>query len=196
MADMANVLKAHVIKHKLYTPIAGKNYAHVEGWMFAGGMLGLFAKVVGVKDLSSGANVKWMAEVEIARLKDDKIIGRGFALCSNKESKRRNADEYVICSMAQTRAIGKAYRNIIGWVMKLAGYSGTPAEEMTKVGETPPEPVEAQPVTRGAMKQTGKPDECHKCAAVITKQEFNFSKRIFGKPLCRDCQKTARAKRR
>ena len=35
--------------------------------------------------------------------------------------------------MAQTRAIGKAYRNIIGWVMKMAGYEGTPGEEMKAV---------------------------------------------------------------
>jgi len=43
--------------------------------------------------------------------------------------------------MAQTRAIGKAYRNVIGWVIKLAGYEGTPSEEMVKVGESQPIPA-------------------------------------------------------
>ena len=33
-------------------------------------------------------------------------------------------------SMAQTRALGKAYRMALGWIMKMAGYEATPAEEM------------------------------------------------------------------
>jgi hypothetical protein len=32
--------------------------------------------------------------------------------------------------MAQTRAIGKAYRNLLAWLMKAAGFEATPAEEM------------------------------------------------------------------
>jgi hypothetical protein len=39
-------------------------------------------------------------------------------------------DEYAICSMAQTRATGKAFRNILGWLMRASGFSATPAEEM------------------------------------------------------------------
>ena len=42
MAKMAGVLKSHVVKHGLYTEIKGKNYAHVEGWQFAGGLMGLY----------------------------------------------------------------------------------------------------------------------------------------------------------
>jgi hypothetical protein len=32
--------------------------------------------------------------------------------------------------MAQTRAVGKAFRMKIGWLLKIAGYETTPAEEM------------------------------------------------------------------
>ena len=32
--------------------------------------------------------------------------------------------------MAQTRAISKAYRNILAWIIRAAGYEPTPAEEM------------------------------------------------------------------
>jgi hypothetical protein len=32
--------------------------------------------------------------------------------------------------MAQTRATGKAFRNLISWLMKAAGFEATPAEEM------------------------------------------------------------------
>ena len=71
----------------------------------------------------------------IKRLKDGKVVARGFALCSNKEAIKKSFDEYAVLSMAQTRAIGKAYRNLIGWVMKLSGYEGTPSEEVMGVGE-------------------------------------------------------------
>jgi alkylated DNA nucleotide flippase Atl1 len=62
------------------------------------------------------------------------VVSRGFAICSQKEMNRLRSDEYVLASMAQTRAIGKAYRNVIGWVMKLANYEPTPAEEIVNLG--------------------------------------------------------------
>lgn len=130
MVQMANVLKGHIVKQQLYTNIKGKNYVHIEGWQFAGGLMGMFPKIKKVENLSTDKEKKWFAEVEIIRLKDDKVIGFGAAICSDKEYKKKSFDEYALLSMAQTRAIGKAYRNIIGWVMKLAGYEGTPKEEM------------------------------------------------------------------
>lgn len=189
MAEMAKVLKDHIIKHNLYTPIVGKNYVQVEGWQFAGGLMGLFPRVAKIENLSTGTETKWMAEVEIVNLKVNEVVSRGFAICSNKESKKRNFDEYAVLSMAQTRATGKAYRNIIGWVIKLAGYEATPGEEMVKMGDTPREPVQSAPrqATKSEVQRL-----CQKCMNDITEQEHNYSKRIFGKPLCREHQKTAR----
>jgi hypothetical protein len=40
--------------------------------------------------------------------------------------------------MAQTRAIGKAYRNLLAWLMKAAGFEATPAEEMDFAKEEAP----------------------------------------------------------
>ena len=39
-------------------------------------------------------------------------------------------DTAGMMSMAQTRALGKCYRMALSWIMKMAGYEGTPAEEM------------------------------------------------------------------
>ena len=39
--------------------------------------------------------------------------------------------------MAQTRAIGKAYRNILAWIIRAAGYEPTPAEEMDYMTKSP-----------------------------------------------------------
>jgi len=137
MTAMSKVLQAHIKDQKLSTNIAGKEYTQVEGWQFAGGLLGYMPKVVSVENLSSGTEKKWRADVEVIRMKDGIVMGTGVAICSNTEAKKKTFDEYAIVSMAQTRAIGKAYRNLIGWVMKMAGYESTPTEEMTKVDQTP-----------------------------------------------------------
>lgn len=194
VVQMAKVLKKHIVDQQLYTPIANKNYAHVEGWQFAGGLLGLFPRVVSVENLSSGTETKWRADVEIVDLKTGNIISRGFAICSNKESRKKSFDEYAVLSMAQTRAIGKAYRNIIGWVMKLAGYETTPSEEMRRVDGT----TDAQRAPEASSEkvidiQTYECHGAHKggCGNDLTKQEFDYSKKLYGKPLCRECQKEA-----
>ena len=144
---MAKIVKDYVNKNKLSVPITTKNkrtgevttrdYVMVEGWQFAGGLLGFSPEVVMVEDRTPDGtkNYKWFAEVIIVRNKDEKKVGRGFALCSKEEWKKQSFDEFAILSMAQTRAIGKAFRNKIGWVMKLAGYESTPAEEMKKGNE-------------------------------------------------------------
>jgi hypothetical protein len=35
-----------------------------------------------------------------------------------------------MASMAQTRALGKAFRMALSWIMKMAGFEGTYAEDM------------------------------------------------------------------
>lgn len=40
-------------------------------------------------------------------------------------------DTSSMMSMAQTRAYNKATRNAMGWIMQMAGFQGTPAEEMS-----------------------------------------------------------------
>jgi hypothetical protein len=196
MVDLSAILKQHVVAHKLYTAIQGKNYVHVEGWQFAGGLMGTFPRVVAVENLSNDKELKWRADVEIVRVKTGEVLSRGFAICSNKENKKKSFDEYAVLSMAQTRAIGKAYRNVIGWVMKLAGYDATPAEEMTKMGDTSsaaPAPVPAPAKEKAPAEVIY---ECHGvtksgCGEEISKEENDYSKKMYGKPLCRKHQKEA-----
>ena len=51
-------------------------------------------------------------------------------MCSNREERWRNADEYAIKSMSITRASGKAYRIPLSFLAVMAGLEVTPAEEM------------------------------------------------------------------
>lgn len=58
------------------------------------------------------------------------VITKAEAICSNAETGKINNDEYSIASMAQTRATGKAFRLAFSWIVKMAGYEPTPAEEV------------------------------------------------------------------
>lgn len=73
---------------------------------------------------------KFSCNAVIKKIGTDEILGTGSAICTNLEEAKIEFAEYAVQSMAQTRAIGKAYRNTIGFVMKSAGYEPTPLEEM------------------------------------------------------------------
>jgi len=146
-------LKRFIVSENLYTPIQGKNYVNVEGWQFAGASMGLVPVVESCDRLEREGEIAYRTTVNI--FQGERVVSRGFAICSDKESKRKNADEYVIASMAQTRAIGKAYRLLIGFLMKMAGYEATPSEEMQTESFG-----KAEPVTDKA-EDLGNCDQCH-----------------------------------
>lgn len=57
-------------------------------------------------------------------------VGSGFAMCSNLELAKSSFDEFAVMSMSQTRAIGRGFKNVIGFIMETAGFAATPSEEM------------------------------------------------------------------
>lgn len=128
----ATSLKELIVQNRLCTPIKGKNYVNVEGWQIAGAFTGTFPIVESVENLSQGTMYKYRAEVSL-RDKSGEKVGYGVAICTNRETGKQNFDEYAVASMAQTRAVGKAYRMKIGWLLKIAGYETTPTEEMDTI---------------------------------------------------------------
>ena len=126
---LASELTKFITERQLTTNIKGKNFVNVEGWQFAGSQLGVAPILTSLENQSSESEIKYRAEVELRRISDNQLVGRGIAICSNKESIKRNFEEYAIASMAQTRAEGKAFRMLLSWLMKAAGYETTPAEE-------------------------------------------------------------------
>jgi hypothetical protein len=111
-----------------------KSYVNVEGWQYAGSLLGIVPIVEQLQDRSNELEMKYEAKVTLLDLKTGHTVGAGFAICSNKESGKKFYQEFAIASMAQTRAIGKAYRNVLAWIIRAAGYEATPAEEMDYAG--------------------------------------------------------------
>lgn len=126
-------LQKFLSDNKLVIDIAGKKYVPVEGWQFTGMQLGLTEVVVSCEPVPSDIpkEVKYKAVVEVIN-QNGTVVSRGFAWCSDQEGKKKSFEEYAVASMAQTRAIGKAYRNILSWIVKMGGYETTPAEEIDR----------------------------------------------------------------
>ncbi len=139
--DLAKFIK----ENKLYQNIQGKEYVNVEGWQYAGSRLGILPVVEHVINVSTDTELKYQAKVNLLNLRTEQVVGAGFAICSNKEQGKKYYQEFAIASMAQTRAIGKAYRNILAWIIRAAGYEPTPAEEMDYSGNTQEAPRVEQP---------------------------------------------------
>lgn len=119
---LADVLKSR----NLTTNIQGKDHVQIEGWQTLGAMLGVTPVCVWTRSLGNG----WEARVE-ARTLDGRVVGSAEAMCTRDEKMWRNRDDYALRSMAQTRASSKALASPLRFVVTLAGYEGTPAEEMT-----------------------------------------------------------------
>jgi len=130
MLQLATELSQLIKEKGLSSNIQGKQFVNVEGWQFCGASLGLMPIITLTTDLSKDDEIKYMATCEVRNITTGQLVATGIALCSNKEKTKRFFDEYAILSMAQTRAIGKAYRNLLAWLMKAAGFEATPAEEM------------------------------------------------------------------
>jgi hypothetical protein len=146
MLSLSTELSRLIIEKKLSSNIQGKQYVNVEGWMFAGASLGLMPIITETTDLTrrgtepGQVEIKYMAKCEVRNINTGQLVATGIAICSNFEHSKKRFDEYAILSMAQTRAIGKAYRNLLAWLMKAAGFEATPAEEMDFAVETPKKP--------------------------------------------------------
>lgn len=131
---IADELVKFVKANDLSVDIAGKNYLYTEAWQFIGEtQLGLTHVPISCDRVVSDnpKEIKYKSVVEIFN-QQGTIISRGFAYCSNLEKKKTSFEEYAVASMAQTRGIGKAYRNILAWIVKMAGYEATPYEEVDK----------------------------------------------------------------
>ena len=146
MLQLSNELSKLIKEKGLSSNIQGKQFVNVEGWQFCGASLGLMPIITETTDLTRRGNepgqveIKYMAKCEVRNINTGQLVATGIALCSNFERTKKGFDEYAILSMAQTRAIGKAYRNLLAWLMKAAGFEATPAEEMDFVHEEPKKP--------------------------------------------------------
>lgn len=124
---VADQLKTVLRDQKLISNISNKEHVRVEGWTLLGTMLGVFPVCTWTRKLDDG----WEARVE-ARTLSGAVVGAAEAECLRSENQWKSRDDYALRSMAQTRATSKALRQPLGFVVSLAGFDPTPAEEMPR----------------------------------------------------------------
>lgn len=148
-AKKAAVALTDVLKKKKKPVIMnGEQYLEFEDWQTVAKFYGITAKVKSTNYIQYGEVCGFEARA-VALNREGQEISAADAMCLNDEdnwSKRakyewkdgrriktgeENVPLFQLRSMAQTRACAKALRNVLAWVVVLAGYKPTPAEEMT-----------------------------------------------------------------
>lgn len=116
--------------------INNEQYLEYEDWQTVAHFYGLHAKtgdavpveIMGIQGAKASA---------VILDREGRVVGGAEAYCLRDEDKWKNKPWFQLASMAQTRAASKAFSNTLRWVVVLAGYKGTPAEEMQDEPEKP-----------------------------------------------------------
>jgi len=114
-----------------YKNIGGKKHLMVESWQTIGKYYGLVAKPRDAKAVQYGDVKGFEATADIFHVASGQVVSSAQSMCLDDEANWKGKPAFQLMSMAQTRACGKAFRNVLAWVVVLAGYKPTPAEEMT-----------------------------------------------------------------
>lgn len=122
---VAEALATVLEQRKLYTLIKNRKHVRVEGWTLLGAMLGVFPRTEWTHRVEGG----WEARVE-AVTRSGEVVGAGEMECLKSEKTWGDRDDYALRSMAQTRATSKALKGPLSFVVTLAGFDATPAEEV------------------------------------------------------------------
>ena len=128
MQELVQVMSSKCQGKEFIAIINGKQYPKVEWWTTIAATLGLFPVVIYSRRLDREGELAYEARVEVRY--GDRVVGAGEAMCSNKETRWSNADEYAIRSMSITRATGKCYRLPLSFLAVMAVLNPTPAEEI------------------------------------------------------------------
>jgi hypothetical protein len=138
MQETAAIL-AEPVRARHVVKIGSTEHVRVEGWTMLGALLGVHPYLVWSRVVLDPENqtLGWEARVE-ARTITGQTVGSAEAECLYTEKNWSDRDDYALRSMAQTRATSKALRQPLGFVITLAGFDPTPAEEMPASSFKPP----------------------------------------------------------
>lgn len=132
-AKEAAMALQEVIKNKKRPVIMnGEQYLEFEDWQTLGRFYGVTARVSRTSPVTFAEALGFEASADAVR-SDGMVISSADAMCMDDEPNWKGKPAYQLRSMAQTRACAKSLRNVLAWVVVLAGYKPTPAEEMSGV---------------------------------------------------------------
>lgn len=133
----------------------GETYLEFEDWQTVARFYGITARARDTKFVQYDKVSGFEASADALLVTTGQVISSADAMCLNDEPNWSKKPMFQLRSMAQTRACAKALRNVLSWVVVLAGYKPTPAEEMDGVFHQtakakPKVPVAAYPPEREA----------------------------------------------
>lgn len=148
-AKVADALKDVLHKQGLTSRIGGNEHVNVEGWQTVGSMMGVFPVKEWVEQLpwpdpvpdpliqqkEKGLAFGYKASFRAQTL-GGAVVGGAEGECKRTEKAPWTwGADYALKSMSQTRATSKALGSALRFIVTLAGYAGTPVEEMDDVGQ-------------------------------------------------------------
>lgn len=139
---MAQTLARIITEQNLSVQIGHGKHVQVEAWQTVGRFCGYVAQSEEQPCDGPGA----LARAKITRLSDGMVVSMATARCGGPgdEPWDKRASNHQ-GSMAQTRAVSKAFRNVLSWIVVLAGYEPTPYEEMPQTPDRAPKSATEQP---------------------------------------------------
>lgn len=147
MQSIADEARRVIDDRKWFVSIQGKKHIEVEGWQFIAGLLRCCAKVTSTAKLDDDVE-GYEAHAVVVRADTGIEVSAADGMCARDEKRWKSAERYAIRSMAQTRACSRAIQHAFRFIAELAGYSGTPAEEVPEGGFDPPTQRNVAPPVR------------------------------------------------
>ncbi len=149
-ARQAKVLKSFLDKTQSVIKISQTEHVKIGGWQFLAQQAGLSVGT-SAEPFEVEGETGWKAHAIVYR--GGVQVGEADALCLRSETNWKNRDTYALCSMAQTRAVSKAIKGVLGFIVVMAGYSDTPAEEMPREASASPPKKDKAPAMRTRIKE-------------------------------------------
>jgi hypothetical protein len=166
----ATALQKRIAGKKKPVIFNGEQYIENDDWQMLAHFFNYAPKIESTEFVQYGEIRGFKAVAVLLNERTSAVVGRGEALCLDEEDNwgtrtkyewqndprgggrkkvavgEVNTPLFQLASMAQTRACNKAMSNKLKWVVSLAGYSTTPAEDMHDATLAPkPEPVAVLP---------------------------------------------------
>jgi hypothetical protein len=137
---VANMLRGIVDEKRLAVKIGKGEHLRVEAWCACASMVGVAPQTEWSREVrhpQSGDLEGYEARVQVVQIATGQVVGAAEAGCFFDETMNgqpRWNERHACKSMAQTRATSKAIGQVLRWIPVLAGFSGTPYEEMPPGG--------------------------------------------------------------
>jgi len=128
--EQAKMLSDIINQTGLSVNIGGHRHIRYEAWQTLGAFTGVVPYVEWTRPVEREGEVIGY-ECRALAMRGGQAVSSAEAQCTNEEGNWSDRELWQIRSMAQTRACAKALRNVLGWIVVLAGYEATPLEEMT-----------------------------------------------------------------